>query len=202
MKIYIIRHGQTDWNLQHRIQGIQDIPLNAAGLAQAERLAAAMERRPVELVFFSPLKRAWQTAEAVAGVHGAVMVGLPQLTEIAYGDWEGRTSEDIMARDRELYESWWKNPCKVAPPGGESLEAVDARCARAWELIREEIRRQETVGDVAVVSHGGVLAHFMAYILGEPGGVVVKNASITTVEYDPESGRCRLLQLNDCGHLV
>ncbi len=205
MRIYVIRHGQTDWNVEHRIQGSQDIPLNAAGIRQAERLAEAMKEHPVELVFSSPQKRALRTAQMVADVQGAVLVPLPQLVEISYGAWEGRTSEDILAADGALYESWWKHPAEVAPPGGETLRQVDGRCARAWELIREELQRQQITGDIAVVAHGGILAHFMVHLLKQSGesasDIVVANASITTVLYDPESGSCRLERLNDCAHL-
>ena len=147
MKLYIIRHGQTDWNVQGRIQGRQDIPLNAAGRSQAQMLAKGMEKRPVTAIYSSP-----------------------QL------------------------------PATVAPPGGETLNQVDARCKKAWERIKGEIK-----GDTAVVAHGGTLAHFIVHLLeGRPDAaeIVVGNASITTIEYDPVTGQCSLAGLNDCSHLM
>lgn len=200
MKLYIIRHGQTDWNVQRRIQGRQDIPLNEAGRRQAAKLAGAMAFRPVTAVYSSPQLRAMETARAIAGSQGVEVIPVPELKEIGYGAWEGRTSEDILTTEKELYEAWWKHPATVAPPCGETLNQVDARCKEAWEKIKSGMR-----GDTAVVAHGGTLAHFIVRLLeGQPEAeeIVVGNASITTIDYAPETGRCRLLEMNDCRHLL
>lgn len=199
MKLYIIRHGQTDWNVLGKIQGRQDIPLNDTGKAQAAGLAKGMERRPVTAIYSSPQKRAWETAMSIAESQGAPIYPLDSLVEISYGEWEGRTSQDIMTTDSALYEAWWQHPATVAPPGGESLSQVDGRCEAAWEYISSRL-----TGDTAIVAHGGTLAHFIVHLLkGQPDAqeIVVGNASITTVEYDPEGGGCRLLELNDSSHL-
>ena len=199
MKLYIIRHGQTDWNVAGKIQGSQDIPLNETGRAQAACLAKGMERRPVNAIYSSPQRRALETARAIADRQKVQVFLLPQLVEISYGEWEGRTGEDILTTDRELYEAWWQHPATVAPPGGETLNQVDSRCRAAWDYIRSHM-----TGDTAVVAHGGTLAHFIMHILeGQPDAqeIVVGNASITTVEFDPETGACRLLDLNDGSHL-
>ena len=66
-------------------------------------------------------------------------------SEIGYGDWEGRTASDILAKERKLYEEWWQHPATVAPPGGETLNQVDVRCKKAWERIKGEMK-----GDTAV----------------------------------------------------
>ena len=200
MKLYIIRHGQTDWNVQGRIQGRQDIPLNAAGRSQAQMLAKGMEKRPVTAIYSSPQLRAMETAMALAGNQGVEVIPLPELVEIGYGDWEGRTASDILTKERKLYEEWWQHPATVAPPGGETLNQVDARCKKAWERIKGEIK-----GDTAVVARGGTLAHFIVHLLeGQPDAaeIVVGNASITTIEYDPVTGQCSLEGLNDCSHLL
>ena len=191
MKLYIIRHGQTDWNVEGKIQGRQDIPLNDMGRRQARALADGMKSRPVASVYSSPQKRAMETAEAIAGPLGLTVKAVPQLMEIGYGDWEGRSAEDILTTDRELYESWWQHPATVAPLGGETLNQVDERCRQAWDMIRSGMK-----GDTAVVAHGGTLAHFIVHLLeGQPEAkeIVVSNASITTMDYDPESGACRLV---------
>ena len=105
-----------------------------------------------------------------------------------------------MTKERKLYEEWWQHPATVAPPGGETLNQVDARCKKAWERIKGEIK-----GDTAVVAHGGTLAHFIVHLLeGQPDAaeILVGNASITTIEYDPVTGQCSLEGLNDCSHLM
>ena len=128
------------------------------------------------------------------------MISIPQLAEISYGSWEGRTLEDIFTNERELYEQWWRHPDTVAPPGGETLSAVEKRCATAWGMIKSAM-----TGDAAVVSHGGTLAYFIGLLLGDlelAKGLSAKNASITTVEYEPGAQYCRLIGLNDSSHLL
>ena len=200
MKLYIIRHGQTDWNVEGKIQGRQDIPLNDMGRRQARALADGMKSRPVASVYSSPQKRAMETAETLARAQGMAVIPVPELAEIGYGDWEGRTASDILAKERKLYEEWWQHPATVAPPGGETLNQVDVRCKKAWERIKGEMK-----GDTAVVAHGGTLAHFIVHLLeGQPDAaeILVGNASITTIEYDPVTGQCSLAGLNDCSHLM
>jgi len=199
VKLYMIRHGQTDWNVAGRIQGRQDIPLNAQGRLQARALAEGMSDRPVTAVYSSPQIRALETAKAIAEPLKLTVELLPQLMEISYGTWEGRTVQDILATDGERYNAWRRHPAAVAPPGGETLAQIDERCGLAWEYIRSRIR-----GDIAMVSHGSTLAHFMVYLLkGQPDSrdIIVGNASITTMEYFPEERICRLVELNDRRHL-
>ena len=200
MKLYIIRHGQTDWNVEGKIQGRQDIPLNAAGRSQAEMLAKGMEKRPVTAIYSSRQIGSMETAETLARAQGVTVIPVPELAEIGYGDWEGRTASDILAKERKLYEEWWQHPATVAPPGGETLNQVDVRGKKAWERIKGEMK-----GDTAVVAHGGTLAHFIVHLLeGQPDAaeILVGNASITTIEYDPVTGQCSLEGLNDCSHLM
>ena len=200
MKLYIIRHGQTDWNVVQRIQGSQDIPLNEQGRRQAGLLAKAMEERPVEKIFASPQLRAYETARIVGERQHVPVVTVPWLMEINYGVWEGRTSEEILSEDGALYSAWLSHPSSVAPRGGETLKQVDDRCEMAWEQIKSQ-----AAGDIAIVSHGGTLAHLIALLLKKDRTkeeMVVGNASITTIDYDPEARVCRLLELDDCSHLL
>ena len=104
MKLYIIRHGQTDWNIAKKIQGRQDIPLNERGHFQAQCLGKAMENRPITAVFSSPQIRAMETAIAVASPAGVPVIPVRDLMEINYGVWEGKTEEELLRDDRALYE--------------------------------------------------------------------------------------------------
>ena len=181
MKLYIIRHGQTDWNIAKKIQGRQDIPLNERGRYQAVCLKKAMENRPVTAVFSSPQIRAMETAKAVAS-------------------WEGKTEEELLQEDRALYEAWWSHPAETAPPGGESIIQVNERCQKAWKEIKPQL-----TGDAAIVAHGGLLAHFMEQLLGSESvaaSTVAHNASITTIEYEPETERFTLVEFDDYRHLL
>ena len=200
MKLYIIRHGQTDWNIAKKIQGRQDIPLNGRGRYQAGCLKKAMEDRPVTAVFSSAQIRAMETAKAVASSSGSVVIPVKDLMEINYGSWEGKTEEELLQEDRALYEAWWSHPAETAPPGGESISQVNERCQKAWKEIKPQL-----TGDAAIVAHGGLLAHFMEQLLGNESvaaSTVAHNASITTIEYEPETERFTLVEFDDYRHLL
>ena len=200
MKLYIIRNGQKDWNIEKKIQGRQDIPLNERGRYQAGCLKKAMENRPVTDVFTSPQIRAMETAKAVASSSGSVVIPVKDLMEINYGSWEGKTEEELLQEDRALYEAWWSHPAETAPPGGESISQVNERCQKAWKEIKPQL-----TGDAAIVAHGGLLAHFMEQLLGSESvaaSTVAHNASITTIEYEPETERFTLVEFDDYRHLL
>lgn len=160
MKLYLIRHGQTDWNVAGKIQGCHDIPLNATGKRQAEYLAEGMSRRPVTHIFSSPQKRALETAQAIAGRQGVGVTALSGLREVEFGGWEGLTWKEIEAKDPERYAKWVETPAKVTPPGGESRAQIMERVGAAVEEILAAAK-----GDVAVVSHGAALVYAIAYML-------------------------------------
>lgn len=200
MKLYIIRHGQTDWNIAKKIQGRQDIPLNERGHFQAQCLGKAMENRPITAVFSSPQIRAMETAIAVASPAGVPVIPVRDLMEINYGVWEGKTEEELLIDDRALYEAWWSHPAETAPPEGESINQVNERCRQAWKEIKPQL-----TGDAAIVAHGGLLAHFMEQLLGSESiaaSTVAHNASITTIEYEPETERFVLVEFDDYKHLL
>ena len=200
MKLYIIRHGQTDWNIAKKIQGRQDIPLNERGHFQAQCLGKAMENRPITAVFSSPQIRAMETAIAVASPAGVPVIPVRDLMEINYGVWEGKTEEELLRDDRALYEAWWSHPAETAPPEGESINQVNERCRQAWKEIKPQL-----TGDAAIVAHGGLLAHFMEHLFGSESiaaSTVAHNASITTIEYEPETERFVLVEFDDYKHLL
>ena len=200
MKLYIIRHGQTDWNIAKKIQGRQDIPLNERGHFQAQCLGKAMENRPITAVFSSPQIRAMETAIAVASPAGVPVIPVRDLMEINYGVWEGKAEEELLRDDRALYEAWWSHPAETAPPEGESINQVNERCRQAWKEIKPQL-----TGDAAIVAHGGLLAHFMEQLLGSESiaaSTVAHNASITTIEYEPETERFVLVEFDDYKHLL
>ncbi|MEG0687541.1 MAG: histidine phosphatase family protein [Hungatella sp.] len=199
MKLYLIRHGQTDWNIAGKIQGRTDIPLNAAGRAQAEDLAAGMAHRPVSRIFTSGMKRALETAQAVAKAQNIEAQPIEGLEEIGFGAWEGLTWKEVKERYPETYQHWWLNPIDVAPPDGELQDEVRQRCSR---VIRKIVAQAE--GDAAIVTHGAMMAYLMEYLMREhpmEEEIIVENASITTIDYSPLTQDVVLLQMNDTTHL-
>ncbi|MDY5482916.1 MAG: histidine phosphatase family protein [Clostridium sp.] len=198
MKLYLIRHGQTDWNIEGKIQGKTDIPLNQTGLHQAKLLAKGMRSRQITEVYTSPLLRARQTAEILAEEKGLPVQEIPELREVDFGLWEGRTWEEIEAEYPEDFHRWEENPALGMPTGGETIDCCRERCRRAAEKILAGCC------DVAVVAHGGILVHMVDYLLRnqkEKKEIIVKNASISVVEYDRYTAMGRLLILNDTAHL-
>ena len=202
MRIYLIRHGQTDWNIQEKIQGSHDIPLNETGLRQAKLLAAGMESRPVKKIFSSTLKRAMATAEALADKQEAEIIPMPRLMEVEFGVWEGLTWKEIEENYPSEYRHWVMDPSHAAPPGGESEKEIFRRCKTA---IREIITQTGGREDIAVVSHGATLACLVSVMLGpdeEDESIIVENASITTVHYSPLTEIFTVLEKNDISHLT
>ncbi len=147
-----VRHGQTDWNFQKRIQGATDVPLNETGREQARETGAVLAERQWDGIVASPLSRAKETAEIIAGIAG---LGEPEivaaLAERSYGEVEGLNGEEIRARF----------PDPDAPvPGRESRTAVVRRVLPALEMLAEEHPGQALI----VVSHGGVIGSLVRYI--------------------------------------
>lgn len=200
MKLYLIRHGQTDWNLAGRIQGVHDIPLNETGLRQAEMAAKGMESRKVAAVYCSNLQRAAQTAAAVAKRQNVPVHAVDGLEEMNFGLWEGCTWKEIEEQYPNEKRAMDANPMEVRAPEGESYLDVMKRSVEALKKIASENKE-----DVAVVTHGGVIASIVATLFQENPentemGIV--NASITTLEYNHWSQDFALAQVGDASHLA
>ena len=144
-RLVLIRHGETDWNVEGRYQGQADPPLNARGIAQAQALAAALAPLAIDVLYSSPLKRAWQTAEIVAQRLDVPLYPEPRLMEIHQGEWQGRLRSEIAAQYPEIFQKWLTDPWHVTPPGGESLQEVQARVYAAVDEILAR-HRDQTVG--------------------------------------------------------
>ena len=200
MKFYLLRHGQTRWNIEGKIQGKTDIPLNESGMAQAGYLARAMECCEARALFSSPLLRARQTARTVAETMGLPVNVLPELKEVDFGLWEGCTWKEIEKRYPEDYRRWEVNPAQATPTGGESRDSCRARSRAAVE----QVLRASSGGDVVIVAHGGILVYLIDYLLRnqkEKQEIIVRNASISVVEYEEAAGLGRILELNRTSHL-
>jgi len=197
--LILVRHGQTDWNVNGRYMGWMDEVLNEEGLRQAERLAQRLERWPISEVFSSPLKRSVRTAEIVARPHSAAVQTIEGLGEMRLGGWEGMFAGDIAAKYPELWQTWRTDPGDFRMPGGESLGEVRERAVRAFGRIMEESEGKM----VLAVTHDVVVRLVVANCLGVSVDIYrrleVGNASITVIERD--GVKLRLRVLNDTGHL-
>ena len=141
-----MRHGETDWNLNRRLQGHADRPLNQTGREQARSLAAALAEEPLDAVYSSDLSRAEETARIIAGARGLDVTVLPSLRERHFGTWEGLT-------DEEIHERFPEEVADGVLGDGESRDELDRRILRALSRIADE----HPDAAVLVVSHGGPL---------------------------------------------
>ncbi len=152
-RIIAIRHGQTDWNVQQRLQGLTDIALNAHGQAQAARLAEALHHEGLTQVISSDLGRAAQTAQALCAPLGLPLQLDAALRERAFGQMEGLSFRELDEQRPEWAARWRAREPDFEPPGGESLRAFHARSVAAVLRHASACPGQT----IAMVSHGGVL---------------------------------------------
>jgi broad specificity phosphatase PhoE len=162
----LIRHGQTDWNLEGRYQGQTDVPLNNTGLAQAKSLVEKLKGQDFSAIYASDLLRARQTAEPIAGILGLNVKIEPRLREINQGKWEGVLVDDIKARYTALWAERSVDPANVRPPGGETVGEVALRVYAALD----DIARLLHATDVLVVSHGLSIATAVCHAKNIPVG--------------------------------
>ena len=153
-RIIAIRHGETAWNVDTRIQGHLDIPLNDTGLWQARQVGQALADEPVAAIYSSDLQRAWATAQAVAHTTGAPLTPERGLRERSFGSFQGRTFQQIEGESPEQAQRWRKrDPDFVPDGGGESLTMLRARITRTVDEIATRHRGEQIV----LVAHGGVM---------------------------------------------
>jgi broad specificity phosphatase PhoE len=147
--LVLIRHGETDWNVEGRYQGQADPPLNKRGLSQAAELAKRLSSVRLDRIYSSPLLRASQTAEILAEHQRVTLHMEPRFMEIHQGDWQTRLRSEIEELYPELFKSWETTPWEVCPPEGETLPQVQERVHAAVDEI-VSCHPDERVG---IVSH-------------------------------------------------
>lgn len=189
--LYLIRHGETEWNLTKRYQGQSDIPLNTPGIRQAERLAAWYQEHAFDHIYASDLSRAFHTAHPLASKRGMEITTLSMLRERSYGQWEGMTYEEVRSAFAEV-------DTDTTIYGIEPMVDLRHR-ARA---VMEEIARKHLNEKVAVISHGGFINAFL-YVITEgkqgTGITRIDNTGVTTLRFTNDGWR--VLQVNDTAHL-
>lgn len=185
-RIVALRHGETTWNQDKRLQGQLDIPLNERGHWQAARAAEALRDEPVAAVYSSDLARAHQTASAIAALKGLAVRPHVGLRERHFGDFQGRTWTELEVEEPEAALAWRTRVPEFAPGGGETLLQLRARIAAALD----EIAARHAGEQIVVVAHGGVLD--MVYRLATrlelraPRTWAVENAAIHRLLWTPE----------------
>jgi broad specificity phosphatase PhoE len=146
--IVLIRHGQTDWNVEGRWQGQADPPLNESGRQQAAHVAAYHAAFGFHALYSSDLRRAMETAQIIGQAMGLTVIAEPRLREINLGKWQGLLSDDIQAQYPDELRRWREQPLSAPPPGGETIQALSVR---VLQVINDIIARhpKQRVGVVA-----------------------------------------------------
>ncbi len=198
-RVLAIRHGETAWNVDMRIQGQLDIPLNDTGRWQAQRLALALAEEGIDAIYASDLLRALETAQAVSAGSGLSIVTDTGLRERGFGEFEGLTFKQVEQRWPEQSERWRKRDPLFGPRGGEALQDFYTRCVSTVTRLASAHPGQT----IAVVAHGGVMDCLYRAAtrleLQAPRSWQLGNASINRLLYTPQG--FTLVGWSDTWHL-
>jgi probable phosphoglycerate mutase len=199
--IYFVRHGETILTPTRKFSGTGslDPELTADGLAQAERVAAEVAKLEPEVLISSPLKRARQTADAIARATGLSVIDDTDWYELSFGSWDGKSIEEVKAETPEDYQAW-VNSSSYRPGGGESYDEAAVRIDAAMEKVLSQYPGQKVV----VVTHNGVIKSAANLAIGGPNdGVFHMDAtpcSISSISLWPSDGLRALRSFNERGH--
>ena len=161
LEIILVRHGETEWNIEEIFRGRIDIGLNETGVKQAELLAKYLSDITIDAVYSSPLRRALKTAEMIASHHKLEVEIAPGLIDFDYGKWQGLPHQEVKHRYKQLYAEWMENPHRIKMPDGENLNEVRER---ALAVVDEVVAKHE--GTIVLVSHRVVNKVLICALLG------------------------------------
>ncbi|MGG3306534.1 histidine phosphatase family protein [Paenibacillus lautus] len=160
--IYLVRHGQTEWNVQHRFQGHLDSPLTKLGIQQAEWLGEALQHDPIDLIYSSTSNRAFHTAEIIRGNRDVSVTACDEFKEINLGVWEGQIQERIGELYPQQLDHFWNHPELFGVPGSETFHEVRERAVN--KLV--DIAASNPGASILLVTHTVVVKLLMAYFEG------------------------------------
>lgn len=199
MRLICMRHGQTPWNLEHRIQGHTDIPLDERGHAQAQALAERLSALPLAAVYVSPLQRAYDTGAHIAERNHCPLIREEALIERYFGTWEGRRMEDVAREEPEAWKTWVEAPELCPIPQSESMQNVMERTVRLSERLLEKHAGETLV----LVTHANPLRMLLSHYTGLPVSCMYKvrtdNCSYT--EFCMQRERMVLVTFNEISFL-
>jgi len=200
MLIYCVRHGESTYNSEGRVQGQSDVPLSELGRRQGEATAAALVEAGIQIIYSSPLRRAYETAEIVAQRTNCPIRVDPRLMEIHAGIFQDRLRQELAREFPEEFRRWTSEDPDFVIPGGESRRQLAERGMAAFrDIIHAGFDR------VAVISHGRLLVVTLRALLDDNHPKLppaLQNASITVVEADLNTNRIHLVDVDRVEHLA
>jgi len=196
--LYLIRHAETGYNRDGRVQGHTDSTLSRLGIEQARRIEKRLDYVKFEAAYASPSKRTMHTARLA--LPNVTIEPREGLREIRLGAWEGQKAEDLRKRYPREVERWFHSPMAVRIPGAETVGQFRRRVVREMNRIRKE----NPGGEIAVVTHAGVICAYLTSVLGmsldDLWSFKIRNASVTRVLFP--QGKARIDLLGDIHHLA
>ena len=198
-QVYIVRHGETEWNAQGRIQGHSDIPLSDNGRAQAQSVARRLSGIPFSVAYASDLSRTHETAQIILGDAATALRTTPQLREYSKGVFEGLTVDEYARQYPDQYQASLQNDLDFAPTGGETIRETSIRMSRFVDETLQNHQDETTL----VVGHGGSLRSLIVALLALPleanWKFVMDNCALSLVHTYPNNAVLHLY--NDTAHL-
>lgn len=208
MPLYLIRHGETDWNREGRAQGRRDMPLNETGAAQAGALAERFRDEPVAAIYSSPSRRALDTANTIAGLHPIKVETREDLLEMDLGELDGVKLGEMRDKFPDFFAHWVSDAGTARFPGGETLEEAQAR---TWGTVMRFVQDHAPEEPVLLVSHAFATYSILCRALGMPlsnyGRLRQDPAAVSALAWrrrpgnDPNEGNFVLLASNQTHHL-
>lgn len=196
LRVFLVRHAETDWNAEHRYQGHSDPPLNANGFAQARCLAARLATQKLDLILSSDLLRARQTAELVAAQRGIELRLDVRLREMNFGILEGHTFDQALQRWPDMISRWLAD-YNQPPDGAERIDEFNRRVLSAWE----DVSMTSYDKSVLIVAHGGPLRTILHSLLGLPetkgAWITLDHTALTEITLGTD--HLMINRLNDTG---
>lgn len=198
MRVYIVRHGQTEWNISTRWQGNKDIPLDDVGISQAYRLAERLSDFNIKCIYTSPLSRSAMTATIIQKKVSANLVLVDDMKEICLGEWEGYTSNQLKEKYKTQFVEWETNPNAQTSFGVENYASLQERAFKTFKHICA-IKNES----VLLVGHGTwtrvLICKLLNISLNDRMNFEISNTGISMVDVCDEI--YRLVTLNDVSHL-
>jgi broad specificity phosphatase PhoE len=198
-RIYLVRHGQTEWNRELRFRGRADIPLDENGCKQASAISDALMDKGINTIYTSPLRRSIETARPIAAVFHLEIENLQELIDINYGEWEGLAYDEVRQRYANLYRKWEERPDLVKFPNGESLEEVRRRSFAAFM----EVVEKNSGNSILIIPHRVINKVLLCALLGISNAyfwsIRQDTGCINVIEYS--NSRFVLVRMNDTCHL-
>ncbi|UCD54921.1 MAG: histidine phosphatase family protein [Candidatus Omnitrophota bacterium] len=168
VRLILVRHGETNWNKQKRVQGALDIPLNREGGEEARRISSELSKFKIDVVYSSPVSCSCSTAHEIATTRSLKVIKIDELNEVNHGIWQGLLLKDIKKRYKKQYNTWKAYPTSVRPPKGESIRVAYDRAVSAMHKIVDKHKDES----ICIVSGGIILSIIKCYLRNiDPEGV-------------------------------